>query len=132
MSKAIWVIGMIAANLAAVSPACAQAWHWQIGGGWGQVDGDGRGQRYEPDELADRLCSGERAHRLEARINHELEEGDIDPGAARWLHQMVDRNEEYQRSACRTGNGWQLRDVARRFDWIEQRTSMEEGGHHGW
>ena len=63
---------------------------------------------------------------------YRVEEGDIDGDTARWLHQMVDRNEEYQRGVCRAGNGWQLHDVARRYDWIDQRIHQEEDRGPDW
>ena len=132
MRKGIWISAMVAATMAGVSPAAAQGWQWQVGiggqhfGGYHQADYD------DNDELANRICSGQQAHQLEARIHHEVEEGDIDPDTAASLHQMVDRNEDYQRHACRSGNDWQLHDVARRYDWIGRRIHHEEDSGLGW
>ena len=103
-----------------------------MGVGLGQPGGYTSPYGNDTDELAQRLCSGERAHGLEARIHHETEEGDIAPETARWLHQMVDRNENYQRGVCRSGNDWQLHDVARRYDWIDQRLHQEEDRAPDW
>ena len=126
MDKRIWIFGVIAANMAAVSPVAAQGLNWQVGIGWQRPGGYERPYGGDSDELAEHICNGDRAHGLEARINHEIEEGDIDPDTARWLHQMVDRNEDYQRGVCRSGNDWQLHDVVRRYDWIDRRIHQEE------
>ena len=126
MDKRIWMIGVIAASLGAVSPAAAHGWQWQIALNSQQPFRFQLADSDDDNELADRICSGQWAHQLEAQINHEVEEGDIDPDTAGSLHQLVDRNEDYQRGVCRSGNDWQLQDVARRYDWIDRRIHQEE------
>ena len=124
MRKTIWIIGALATAIATISPAAAQDWRnpgWGGGwrGGWEQNRGYG---------LTNNLCSGERAHRIEARIGREFNEGDIDGNTARWLHRQVDRLERDQRDVCRYGNTRDLADLARRYERVEQRLHFEADG----
>ncbi|WP_068072099.1 hypothetical protein [Novosphingobium lentum] len=141
MNKTMLAIASLATALTAAAPASAQQWGVQVRSGWGNPGyqgyaGNYRGGYdrggYDNDDARD-ICSGQRAHALEARIGHELDEGDIDRGTARYLHQMVDRTEDQQRYACRSGDRWRLREIDRRYDEIGHRIGHEEReGRRGW
>lgn len=77
------------------------------GEGRGLHDGDGRG----PD-----VCSGERAHHLEDRVNHEREDGDLNGWQAQRFHAQIDRLEHDQRSACASGNWSWVHKVSDGYD----------------
>ena len=111
MKTIILAIATLAAGAAAASPAMAQDWR---GPGYNNGYGSGYGYR----DGASRICNGDRAHQLEAQIRLEEREGEIDRGTARYLHHMVDQAESQQKRACRYGDGYQIRDLAQRFDWI--------------
>lgn len=124
MKKSILGLAALAVGLNAV-PALAQDWRaydngWRAGAhaqNWGNTDG------WRSD--FGRICSGDRAHQLEAQIRQEQREGDIDSSTARYLHRMVDQAESQQKRACRYGDGYQINDIARRYDWIGQQLRRE-------
>ncbi len=122
MKKIILAIATLAAGAAAASPATAQDWRGQGYNGYGDRYRNGAGQ----------VCNGDRAHQLEAQIRQEEREGDIDRGTARYLHRMVDQAESQQRRACRYGDGYQIRDLAQRFDWIGRQLRHEERQGRRW
>lgn len=130
MKKTILGIAAVAAGLA-TTPAIAQDWHgynndWRGGGYQNWRGNDGwRG------DFA-RICTGDRAHQLEAQIRQEQREGDIDGGTARYLHRMVDQVESQQKRACRFGDGYQINDIARRSDWIGQQLHREVADGRRW
>jgi opacity protein-like surface antigen len=124
MKKILFAIATLAASTAAASPAMAQDWR-----GYGYNNGySGYGYR----DGAARICNGDRAHQLEAQIAHEEREGDIDRGTARYLHRMVDQAESQQGRACRYGDGYQIRELAQRFDWIGRQLNHEEREGRRW
>ena len=122
IKKIILAIATLAAGTASVSPAMAQEWRGQGYNEYGHGYRNGAGQ----------VCSGDRAHRLEAQIRQEEREGDIDRGIARYLHRTVDQAESQQGRACRYGDGYQIRDLAQRFDWIGRQLCHEEREGRRW
>lgn len=130
MKKTILGIAALAAGLAAV-PAMAQDWH-----GYDDYGRGGYGQTWNRNDdwrgSIGRICSGDRAHQLEAQIRQEQCEGDIDNGTARYLHRMVDQVESQQKRACRYGDSYQLNDIARRYDWIGQQLHREVADGRRW
>lgn len=118
-------IATLAAGMAVASPAMAQDWR-----GYGSNNGYGGGYGYR-DGFA-RVCNGDRAHQLEAQIRQEEREGDIDRGTARYLHRMVDQAESQQGRACRYGDGYQIRALAQRYEWIGRQLRHEEREGRRW
>lgn len=124
MKTIILAIATLAAG--AASPAMAQDWR-----GNGYNNGyNGYGGGY--NDGAARICSGDRAHQLEAQIRQEEREGDIDRGTARYLHRTVDQAESQQKRACRYGDGYQIRDLAQRYEWIGRQLRHEEREGRRW
>lgn len=112
---------LLGAGCLLASSASAQSWGVYIGGG------DGYPERYR-DSDGDRglfgyICSGQRAHMLEARLRHELDEDEISDGEADRIHGAIDRVEDKQRHECAEGDRRAIYDIARRYDrigaWIE-------------
>ena len=130
MKKIILAIATLAAGTVAASPAMAQDWRGQIHSWQGYNNGYGGGYGYR--DGAARICNGDRARQLEAQIRQEEREGDIDRGTARYLHRMVDQAESQQGRACRYGDGYQIRDLAQRFDWIGRQLHHEEREGRRW
>ena len=121
MKKIILAIATLAASTAAAWPAMAQDWRGQgYNNGYGYRDG------------AARICNGDRANQFEAQIRQEEREGDIDRGTARYLHRMVHQAESQQGRACRYGDGYQIRELAQRFDWIGRQLRHEEREGRRW
>lgn len=124
---------VLAASLATVGHAAqAQSWGVYVGnsGGYGGPryhDGDG-------DRLARSVCSGQRAHELEARLGHEQDEDEIDDGAARRIHFAIDRLEARQQHECEEGDYRAIRDIAYRYDrigdWIRNEAHGDD--RRGW
>ena len=125
MKTFVLAIATLTAGMAAASPAMAQDWR-----GCGYNNGRSYGYGYQ--DGAARVCNGDRAHQLEAQIAREEREGDIDRGTARYLHRMVDQAESQQGRACRYGDGYQIRDLAQRFDWIGRQLRHEEREGRRW
>ncbi|NOW45241.1 hypothetical protein FHW96_001396 [Novosphingobium sp. SG751A] len=101
---------------------------------WGVYVGNGAPAPYAAgwhDEGADRMmrfiCSGQRAHGLENRLDHEVDEGDIDPGTANRIHAAIDGLEDRQRHECAEGDVRSVREIGWRYDRIGQ--WMESAAH---
>lgn len=90
---------------------------------------DWRGQRQ-----AGWICSGERAHRLEDRLRHEVDEGDIDPDTAARMHGAIDSLEDRQRHECAEGDWPSVARIGWRYDRIEGWMNAEAQRSHwrGW
>lgn len=129
MKKIILAIATLAVGTAAASPAMAQDWRGQ---GYNNGYNNGYGGGYGYRDGAARICNGDRAHQLEAQIRQEEREGDIDRGTARYLHRMVDQAESQQGRACRYGDGYQIRELAQRFDSIAQQLRHEQREGRRW
>lgn len=124
--KWIFSIALAGAALAGVpSAASAQSW-----GGWND-----RGYGWGGYDQVRDVCSGDRAHRLEARLNHEVRDGDVDPGQADRIHAAIDRLEDQQGRECRERDFGSIRAIAYRYDRIEQwigNTAQRDRYYRGW
>ena len=114
--------------------ASAQGW-WPAYGnsGYGYNSGYAYGGGYydrDDDRSARTICSGQRAHGLEARLRHERDEGEIDGDAARRIHATIDRLEDRQRHECAEGDDRAIAAISDRYDRIEQWIGAE--AHGGW
>ena len=123
---------VLASGLLASPAAHAQSW----GRYGGYEDGYHRHFRdYDPDSgLVRAVCSGQRAHMLEARLGHEVDEGEIDERDARRIHAEIDRLEDKQRHECAEGDWRAVRAIAARYDrvgdWIGR--WAHGGDRRGW
>ncbi|HZU64356.1 MAG TPA: histidine kinase [Novosphingobium sp.] len=120
--------GLLVAGLAMAGSAQAQDWRGYDGPppyarGWQE----GEGLR-----MIDLVCSGRRAHMLEARLGHEVEEGDIDPDTAGRMHDAIDGLEGRQRRECAEGDVRSVREIGWRYDRIGQWMEAAAHGHEGW
>lgn len=120
----------LAAGLFAGTTAHAQSWGVYVGNGGEPGYYRDRGD----DGLARAVCSGERAHRLEARLNHEVDEDEIDGDDADRIHSAIDRLEDRERHECAEGDRRAIRDIAFRYDrigrWIDTEAHSYE--RQGW
>lgn len=114
MRKYLIMAAAVCVSAASVAPAMAQDWR------------PGYADRYGYDYGRDRdeyggFCDGARAHRIERQINEGQRSGAIDWRWGRYLHDRVDQTEDLQRRYCAYGglNGWERRDLDRRYDSIE-------------
>ncbi|MBS0253812.1 MAG: histidine kinase [Proteobacteria bacterium] len=123
--KLITTLACAALGLAA-TPAWADSWGVYLGtgpvaGGYGNWGAP----RYRPDGdwRVRQVCSGERAHRLEERLGHEMREGEIDPWQARRIHDEIDRIERSQAHECAEGDWRGVMRINGRYDrvagWID-------------
>lgn len=137
--KSIRIATILAAALtiggAAAGTAQAQVWGG-YGGGYGNGYGGGYGGGYwQGRRMADLICSGQRAHGLEARLRHEVDEGDIDPRRADRIHDAIDDLEARQRNECGEGDWRSVGRIAMRYDRIEgwiNNEARQGGGWRGW
>lgn len=120
MRHLVGVIGVVAALMSAGS---AQAQSWGVYVGNGAPAPAPYAMRWH-DDGADRMmgfvCSGQRAHMLEERLGHEVDEGDIDPDMADRMHAAIDGLEDRQRRECAEGDVRSVREIALRYDRIGQ------------
>jgi hypothetical protein len=112
--------------------ANAQDWGSSYGSsGYGYERGYGSGYYDRDDDRTARtICSGQRAHGLEARLRHERDEGEIDGDTARRIHATIDRLEDRQRHECAEGDDRAIAAISDRYDRIEQWIGAE--AHGGW
>lgn len=136
--KTIRIAAIMAAALTiggtAAQTAQAQAWGGYNQGYGGQGYGGGYyggGGDWQCRRMAF-ICSGQRAHGLEARLRHEVDEGDIDPRQAGRIHDAIDDLEGRQRNECGEGDWRSVNRIAMRYDRIEGwiNASAHQGG--GW
>lgn len=118
----------IAASALSAPAAQAQSFGLYIGNGpgWGW-----RPPVYQPayDWRVRQVCSGQRAHQLEARLDHEYREGEIDPYEADRIHQAIDGLERRQAEECREGDIGAIRNIGGRYDGIQR---WIDRSAHGW
>ena len=101
---------------------------------WGVYFGNGNPQPYaarwygDDERQMQFICSGQRSHMLEDRLRHEVDEGEIDPDKAERMHAAIDRQEDGQRRECAEGDWRAVRDIARRYDRINQWMDREAHG----
>ena len=119
---------MATALFAMAGTAHAQSWGFSFG----------YGRSAQPDWQAQRrvdwVCSGQRAHQLEGRLRHEVEEGDIDPGTSERMHFAIDDLERRQQHECYENDWRSVWRIADRYDRIEGWMNNEAGRSHwrGW
>jgi hypothetical protein len=111
MHKVIY-LAMTGIFLAASGGASAQDW------GYGRAS------------YVDRVCSDERAHRLEYRLQHEWEEGEIGGDTAHRIHRAIDRLEDRQRHECEEGDDPAIARIADGYDRIDG--WIDNAAHGGW
>jgi hypothetical protein len=127
--KAILGIALVASATALAAPAAqAQSFGVYIGSGpsWGW-----RQPAYRPayDWRSQQVCSGNRARQLEARLDHEYREREIDPYQADRVHEAIDGLERRQNQECREGDWRAIQDIAGRYDGIQR---WIDRSAHGW
>lgn len=125
--KTLIAIALAASTLAApAAQAQSFGFSFSTGPGWGW-----RQPAWRPayDWRVQQVCSGARAHQLEARLNHEYREGEIDPWQADRIHAAIDSLERRQGEECREGDIGAIRSIAGRYDGIQ---NWIERAAHGW
>lgn len=130
--RKLLAMAILGAGLMASGPASAQGWGVWFGGGNGNF-----GYHRPPDDdegPARAVCSGWRAHALEDRLRHEVEEDDIDPDTAGRIHGAIDRLEDRQRHECAEGDQRAIWQISQRYDRIGQWIENEAHGEwqRGW
>ena len=126
-------IALAGVALVAGGAANAQGWGQSYGPTYGDMRGYGGGyddRDDDGDRDASYICSGERAERLEQRLRHERDEGEIDRDTARRIHATIDRLEDRQRHECDEGDMRAIAGISDRYDRIEQWIGSE--AHGGW
>jgi hypothetical protein len=123
------ILGMALAVSAFVAPvAQAQSFGFYIGNGpswqWREPD-------YRPavDWRAQQVCSGNRARQLEARLDHEYREREINPYQGDRIHAAIDGLERRQAQECREGDLRSIHAIAEQYDRIQ---GWIERSAHGW
>jgi hypothetical protein len=127
MHKAMALV-LVAGSLASASAAQAQRWDNSYGSrGYGY--GADRG-----DWIARAVCSGQRAHALEARLNRETQQGAINPGTAERMHDQIDQLEDRSRQECAEGDRRAMSGILQRYERIEGwlRNAESNGWNRGW
>uniref|UniRef100_UPI003A85D788 hypothetical protein n=1 Tax=Sphingomonas sp. GlSt437 TaxID=3389970 RepID=UPI003A85D788 len=115
-------LAVVGACALVASAANAQTFSLYIGN-----DGD-YGWHYRDDGLVQSVCSGARAHALEARLRHEVDEDEIDDDDAARIHNAIDRLEDRQRHECSEGDRRSIYEIAQRYDGIGQWIDREAHG----
>lgn len=121
---------LLAATLALGAAAPAQAHGWGVsvgigGPGWGGYARPGWG-----DGRFATVCSGERGWRLQQRLAHEVNEGEIDPREADRIAERISRLQYKARHECAERDGREIWDVAADYDRLQER--IERAAHGGW
>ncbi len=134
--RTIIAAAALVASLASAGAAGAQNWNYPAQDR-GRERSDGFGSEYRGENgggygggYARQICSGQRAFALEAKLQREWREGEIDPRAARRIKDQIDRLEDKQRDECREGDWRELREISVRYDRIEQ--WIEREAHSDW
>ena len=125
--KLLTTIALGALSLATAPAAGAQSWGGRAPG-WGW-----HGPRYQPagDWRVRQVCSGERAHDLEARLRREWQEHEIDPRQAERIHREIDKLERRGRDECAEGDWRAVGRIAGRYDEVQGWIGAEAHGR-GW
>ncbi|MGJ3647875.1 histidine kinase [Sphingomonas sp. GlSt437] len=124
MRKLVSIVALAASGLIAGS-ANAQSFGIYIGndGGYNWQYHD-----YDDDGVVRSVCSGARAHALEARLRHEVDENEIDDDDAARIHNVIDRLEGRQRHECAEGDRRSIYEIAQRYNGIGQWIDREAHG----
>lgn len=121
---------LLGASALMASSANAQSFGLYIGNDRGY---DWHYRDYDADGVVRSVCSGARAHGLEARLRHEIDEGEIDGDDAGRIHDVIDRLEDRQRHECAEGDRRSIYDIAQRYNGIGQWIDREaHGGYRRW
>jgi hypothetical protein len=122
---------VVVAGLMAAGTAQAQSWGIYLGN---SAPPPTYAAHWRPDHGArtmDFICSGQRAHVLEERLRHEVDEDEIDDDTADRMHEAIDRLENRQRQECAEGDWRSVREIGGRYDRIGQ--WMDAAAHgQGW
>lgn len=124
---------LLGASLLAAPAAHAQSWGVYVGNARG-YDGYGRDGWQDDWRRGDGgVCSGRRAHELEAKLRHEYREHEISGWDAARMQRQIDRLEQKQYRECREGDWRAVQRISFQFDqidrWIEQRAHGGWGGY---
>lgn len=127
-------IAMLSAGLLACRSANAQSWGLYIGNGGTPAHYRDDDDDDDNDGLARSICSGQRAHGLEDRLRHEVDENEIGDDEADRIHGVIDRLEDKQRHECEEGDRRAIGEIAYRYDRIAQWIDSEAHGdrRQGW
>ena len=125
----IWVAAALCSALAFSGAAQAQSWGAYVGNGGGR-DYDGPRYGYGGDGQVQAVCSGARAHQLEDRLRHEVDEDEIDNWQADRIHNQIDRLEDRQRHECAEGDWRSIQSIAARYDQLDR--WIESQAHGRW
>jgi len=121
---------LVAAGTLLAMGTAAQAQSWGVYIGQGPGYDRYRGGWRDDDRMIRSVCSGQRADKLERRLMHELDEGEIAPRQARRIHDAIDRLEDRQRHECDEGDWRSVRDIAYRYDQVGQWIENEAHGRN--
>lgn len=80
--------------------------------------------------IADGVCSGQRARYLQNRIHRELHEGDVDRYGADRMDRTIDQLDYRSRQECEEGDHRSIWKIAQRYDHIER--WLQRHDHTGW
>ena len=128
MRKIVSIVVLGASALAA-SAANAQSFGVYVGNDRGYA----RYHDWDDSGVVRSVCSGARAHGLEAKLRHEIDEGEIDRDDAYRIHNVIDRLEDRQRQECAEGDRRSIYEIAQRYNGIGQWIDREaHGGYRRW
>lgn len=130
MHKMVSVV-LLGVGALSATAASAQSFGIYIGNDRGY---DWRYRDYDDDDGVVRaVCSGARAHGLEARLRYEIDEDEIDGDDAARIHNAIDRLEDRQRHECAEGDRRSIYNIAQRYNGIGQWIDREaHGAYRRW
>ena len=114
-----------------VSPAAhAQSWGGYVGKAPTYYGYDRQGGAWDRGSRG--VCSGWRAHSLEAKLRHEYRENQIDRWDAMRIQRQIDRLEQRQYRECQEGDWRAVQRISFQYDqidrWIDQQAHGRWGG----
>ena len=83
------------------------------------------------DEETQDVCSGQRAHALEADLSERVRDGAISRYEASKLHQQIDTYEYYGRIACSRGDRRSIQGFSDRYSWLERKMDQATRDRNG-
>lgn len=129
MLKKITAGLVLGAALLAGGAAQAQSWgnyDRGYGNGYG-YQRDWREQRDIDRTLVESTCSGQRGQAIEARLQREVWEGDIDRRTAARLQWEIDRLQDRERHECRERDFREARDIGKQYVRIRALIDQQTG-----
>jgi hypothetical protein len=115
-----------------VSPAAhAQSWGVYVGNGRGYNGYDGYDRRGDWRRGGSSVCSGQRAHSLEAKLRHEYRENEIDRWDAMRIQRQIDRLEQRQYRECQEGDWQAVQRISFQYDQIDRWIDQQAHGDWG-